>query len=97
MKLKFTKDEDGEILLTMNGKKFDTNHYLEIVKNIKDEKELELDDFDETISQGEQESIKEMIKEINLISTRNEDENLSSNEDSKYSESEDINPDDIPF
>ncbi len=96
MKLKFTKNKNEEILLTMNGKEFDTNDYLEIVKNIKDDKKIELEDFDETISPEEQESIKEMIKEINLIG--NNDDNTEDEESNAVEcPEEDINPENIPF
>jgi hypothetical protein len=72
MKLKFTRTEKGEISLTIDKKVFDTHDYLEIVKELKTNKKLELDKFDEKISPEEQASIESMVDEINSIKFDND-------------------------
>lgn len=95
MKLKFSKNESGEVFLLVDGKPFSTEHYLEMVRNIKDKTKIELDDFGDNIAQEEKDSINKMIADINKIEFMNvSDENedsIGSNTDNSEE------PDDLPF
>lgn len=67
MKLKFTKNGNDEVVLLVDGELFTTEDYLRMVKCVKDDEQIELDDFDDDITQEEIGSIKKMINEINEI------------------------------
>ena len=70
MKLHFDKKEDGEIYVQINGKDFSTKDYIQMVKDIRDEKKIEAS-HGKQITQEEQDSIKEMLVEINQINKEN--------------------------
>ncbi len=96
MKLKFTRKEDGNISLTINDKDFNTDDYLKIIKEVYDGNEIELDNFDESITEEEQASIKKMIEKINSIKNDAMLDDMDNDSDTDTNE-EDINPEDIPF
>lgn len=75
MKLKFTRNENGEVVLLVDQEPFCTEHYLEMVKSVKEKVEIEVEDFGDDITHDEQESIKKMIKEINEIEFSEDQEN----------------------
>lgn len=87
MKLKFDKNESGEILIQIEGKSFVTTHYIEMIKQIKEKKEIEAE-FSEQIPADERRSVEAMIKEINSIKEFNHNGEKTSSDD--Y-------PDDLPF
>ena len=96
MKLKFTRKEDGNISLTINDKDFNTDDYLRIIKEVYDGNEIKLDNFDESITEEEQASIKKMIEKINSIKNNAMLDDMDNDSDTDTNE-EDINPEDIPF
>ena len=96
MKLKFTRKEDGNISLTINDKDFNTDDYLKIIKEVYDGNEIELDNFDESITEEEQASIKKMIEKINSIKNNAMLDDMDNDSDTDTNE-EDINPEDTPF
>ncbi len=67
MKLKFTRNGNGDVILLVDQEPFSTEHYIDMVKSIKEKVEIEVEDFGDDITHDEQESIKKMIKEINEI------------------------------
>lgn len=85
MKLKFTKDKDGEISVKIGEKDFSTADYINMIKEIKSKKEIEAE-YGDDISEDEIDSVKSMLKDINNI----KETDVSKNE-------EKINPEDIPF
>jgi uncharacterized protein (DUF2344 family) len=96
MKLKFTRKKNGEISLTINDKDFNTDDYLKIIKEIYNGNKIELDDFDDSITEEEQASIKKMIEKINSIKDESLIDETEENDDADIN-GENINSDSIPF
>ena len=89
MKLKFTKNKDGEISVKIGEKDFSIEDYIEMIKELKDENSIEAE-FGGNISVEEQNSVKSMLQEINNIKETNTNGNEGEVDD-------EINTDDIPF
>lgn len=89
MKLKFTKNSEGEIFVKVEEKDFSTEDYITMIKELKKGELLEVE-FEGDISEEEKGHVNSMVKEINDI------ENASTVEEEKEVD-EKINPDDIPF
>ena len=89
MKLKFIKNEDGVISVKIGKEDFSTGDYIEMIKEIKNEKKIEVE-FEENISEDEQDSVKLMIKDINNIGKADFNEKEEVVEDK-------IKLEDIPF
>ncbi len=66
MKLKFKKNENKEILVKINGKDFSTKDYIEMIKEINNEKKIEVE-FGKNVTEEEQESVLSMFNDINNI------------------------------
>jgi hypothetical protein len=79
MKLHFDKKEDGEIYAQVEGKDFSTKDYIQMIKEVKSEKKIEAS-FGKQITQDEQDSVKEMLVEINQI---NKEDTVSGDEAEK--------------
>jgi len=97
MKLKFEKSEIGETIVTVDGKNFVSQNYIELIKQLYAGTEVEVE-FGEDITTEEQNSINEMVKTINTIDTKTEvtKNNEVADVTPDYPE-EEINPEDIPF
>jgi len=66
MNLIFNKDKDGKILVTIDGKDFTTKDYINMIKEIKEGKDIKVS-FDGDVSSEEKENINSMISDINNI------------------------------
>lgn len=91
MKLKFIKNSDGEITVIVDEKVFDTTDYLNMIIAVKNSTKIEVESFDESISEEEKDSINKMLKKINEIDFDEDAEETDSDEvDSDEQESENI-------
>lgn len=90
MKLKFEKNENGEISARVAGKDFSPKDYIEMVKEIKNNEEIEVE-FGEGLTEEEMDSVNSMIEDINNITTINSEEIEDSREGNK------VELDDVPF
>ena len=95
MKLRFEKNKDGEIIVKVDEKTFSTKDYIEMIKEIKNEKKIDAD-FGSDITEEEEISVKSMLESINNIEEADYQETNSVDE-SVGEDEEEINPDDIPF
>ncbi len=66
MKLKFRKNEKGEILVEVDGKSFSTKDYIEMIKEIKNEKKIEAE-FEKNITNDERNYVESMLNDLNKI------------------------------
>jgi len=100
MKLKFIKNEAGEVSVKIEEKDFCAKDYIKMIKEIKEGKKIEVD-FEGKISKDEQDSVRLMIKKINNIKETNDNgnEEIDEETDEEIDEEidEKINPNDIPF
>lgn len=83
MKLKFDKNEAGEILMTADGDSFASQDYIEMIKHLHVGTKVEVE-FGENITEEEQNSINGMVKAINAIDVR-----AAENEQSDIEETDD--------
>ncbi|MBT4516998.1 MAG: hypothetical protein HOC78_03805 [Candidatus Komeilibacteria bacterium] len=95
MKLRFEKNKDGEIIVKVDEKTFSTKDYIEMIKEIKNEKKIDAE-FGSDITEEEEISVKSMLESINNIEEADYQETNSVDE-SVGEDEEEINPDDIPF
>lgn len=88
MKLKFEKNENGEISVKVDDKSFSTQDYIQMIKDVKNEEPIDAE-FDENFTEDEKSNVNSMLESINNIGE----------EDSEDDEEvvDEINPDDIPF
>jgi len=72
MKLSFDKKDSGEVFVQVEGRNFATKDYIEMIKQIKKNEEVEAE-FTESITQDERNSIEAMLGEINGIKDSEEE------------------------
>jgi len=89
MKLIFKKNDDGKISVEVKDKEFTTKTYIEMIKKIKNEEDIEVE-FSGNIDHEEEKKIKSMVEAINGI--REEGNKADAEEDN-----EDSLEDDLPF
>jgi hypothetical protein len=89
MKLKFEKNENGEISVKVGDKSFSTQDYIQMIKDIKNEEAIDAE-FDENFTEEEKGNVNSMLESINNIG-----EEDAENEEEEVEE--EINPADIPF
>jgi len=102
IKLKFVRDEkNNDITLFINGREFDSNDYLGIIKNISKKIRLTVPDFAGDFSDTEKENILEMINKINEIDVDNVgdqgDTTEGGSDNTSESYEEEVDPENIPF
>jgi len=86
MKLKFQKNDDGNIKILVGDKIFSTKFYIEMIKEIKNEENIEAE-FSENISEEEKKEVNAMLAKINNIRENDTSEETDDNEEI----------DDLPF
>lgn len=91
MKLKFEKNEIGEIFVRIGEKDFSTADYIKMIEEVKDKKKITAE-FGENISEEDQNSVNSMLIEINSIGKKDSIKKEESDE-----EEEQISAEDIPF
>lgn len=79
MKLIFQKNHKGEISVLVGDKKFSTKFYIEMIKIIRKEENIEAE-FGENISEEEKEEVNGMLAEINSIRENDNGDETDKNE-----------------
>ena len=97
MKLHFSKDSDGHVLVHIGDRPFVTKDYIEMIHEVKNKQKIEAE-FTEDISDDEKESVNAMLKEINQIGkTSTTAKKAKKSEEGLDYPKDDIDPDNIPF
>lgn len=95
MKLVFSKDFDGSVLVHVDDKPFTQTDYIKMIHQIKDKQIIEAE-FTADITPDEQDRVNAMLKEINQAGVESKSKKAKKQDEIEYPK-EDINPDDIPF